>query len=249
MIGIYKVTNNINNKVYIGQSNQIEARWKKHCHRSLYDNGTDYNCVFYRAIRKYGLENFTFEVIEECKEEELDEKEKYWIKQYNSFLGFENCNGYNMTLGGQNNIPHKLTYKKVEEIQHLLLTTKISQTDIGNQYNISQVTVSQINCGLIWHNEELDYPLRNKKYKQNYCIDCGAKIGTRSTRCVSCAAKYNKLMHPQSKIKPNKEELLQIIKDNKGNFTKIGNLFGITGNAVRKWCKSYDLPYHSKDYK
>ena len=70
-------------------------------------------------------ENFTFEVIEECKKEELDEKEKYWIKQYNSFLGFENCNGYNMTLGGQNNIPHKLTYKKVEEIHKQILAINI----------------------------------------------------------------------------------------------------------------------------
>ena len=87
MIGIYKVTNNINGKVYIGQSDQIEMRWKRHRYRSLNNNGDDYNCIFYKAIRKYGLENFTFEVIEECNKEELNEKEKYWIKQYNSFLG------------------------------------------------------------------------------------------------------------------------------------------------------------------
>ena len=47
----------------------------------------------------------------------------------------------------------------------------------------------------------------------------------------------------------SKEELLEVILSYKGNFTKIGLHYGVSDNAVRKWCKSYDMPTHSKDYK
>ena len=90
---------------------------------------------------------------------------------------------------------------------------------------------------------------RQREHKLNYCIDCGTPISRNATRCLKCAAQHRGQTHPQSKIKPSKEELQQILQENKGNFTKVGKLFGITDNAVRKWCKSYDMPYHSKDYK
>lgn len=92
--GIYKITNLINGKVYIGQSRDIKRRWSSHRSDFLKDK-KDY--VLYRAFRKYGIENFSFEVIEKCSENELDEKEKFYIAEYDSFLG----DGYNMTLGGQ----------------------------------------------------------------------------------------------------------------------------------------------------
>lgn len=90
MIGIYLITNNLNNKKYVGQSLDIEDRWKRHIRDS---KKSDF--VIYRAIRKYGIENFSFEVLEECAADELNEKEIYWVDK----LGTYN-NGYNMTLGG-----------------------------------------------------------------------------------------------------------------------------------------------------
>jgi len=69
--GIYKITNIINNHAYIGESINIERRWNEHkrmlYHSSLYD-----------AFKKYGLENFTFEIIEECDRSRLNEQEDYW---------------------------------------------------------------------------------------------------------------------------------------------------------------------------
>ena len=94
MIGIYKITNNIDGKCYIGQSKDIEARWKKHI--SVYNNKTAPNYKLYRAMKKYGLSSFRFEIIEECEPEELNSREIYWIQYYDSFF-----NGYNMTLGGE----------------------------------------------------------------------------------------------------------------------------------------------------
>ena len=59
MIGIYKITNLINDKKYVGQSIHIDRRWKEH----IYQNR---NSAIHQAIEKYGIENFIFEIIEEC---------------------------------------------------------------------------------------------------------------------------------------------------------------------------------------
>lgn len=90
MMGIYKITNTINRKVYIGKSIDIEERWRQERYKQP-------NLHFANAVKKYGIENFSFEVLEECSEEQLDDKEKFYIKEYNSTD--ENL-GYNITSGG-----------------------------------------------------------------------------------------------------------------------------------------------------
>ena len=95
--GIYKIENVITHECYIGQSIHIEKRWLEHKQPSIYDNPNHYAYEYnlYKAFRKYGIENFEFTIIEECLQEELNQREKYWIKYYNSYN-----KGYNMTLGG-----------------------------------------------------------------------------------------------------------------------------------------------------
>lgn len=100
--GIYKIENLINGKVYIGQSSDIKTRWSDHKRTAKDSSRNGYNYPLYRAIRKYGFENFKFEIIEECLEEELNDKEKYYIQLYRSCINFEDSNGYNQTLGGDN---------------------------------------------------------------------------------------------------------------------------------------------------
>ena len=101
MTGIYKITNIKNNKSYIGQSIDIERRWRSHRTEPFNENSSQYNTIFYKAIRKYGIDNFTFEVLEECPAEQLDEKEKYWIEYYSTYSSQVNSKGYNMTSGGE----------------------------------------------------------------------------------------------------------------------------------------------------
>ena len=87
MIGIYKITNTINHKFYIGQSNNINRRFSEH------KNLNHEKCPsLLAAYKKYGVENFTFEVLEECKIEELDDREMYYIELLNP--------QYNRTKGG-----------------------------------------------------------------------------------------------------------------------------------------------------
>ena len=96
---IYKVTNNINNKVYVGKSIlNIHKRFKEHLNDSK--NLKLQHRPLYNAMKKYGQENFYVELIEEVDNSILDDREKYWINYYRSYVGFEDCCGYNATLGG-----------------------------------------------------------------------------------------------------------------------------------------------------
>lgn len=108
MIGIYKITNTKNDKAYIGQSVDIDKRVKTH-KRNI--NKIDIDTKFYRALRKYKWDNFSVEVLEECEIVDLDEREKYWIKYYDSYE-----NGYNSTEGGDFNPSHypELVKKRTE---------------------------------------------------------------------------------------------------------------------------------------
>jgi group I intron endonuclease len=98
-IGIYQIQNKLNGKNYIGQSNDIEKRWREH----LWDaRREDHGYLLYRAIRKYGEDNFDFLIIETFdiyNVDILNEREQYWIKFYNSFMDWSD-GGYNMTTGG-----------------------------------------------------------------------------------------------------------------------------------------------------
>ena len=103
MIGIYKYTNKINNHCYIGQSVDIERRKYSHNFSIKNEKAKDYNSQFHQAVRKYGIENFEFEIIaelhpEEYTKETLDSLERFFIEYYDSYN-----NGYNATLGGDDN--------------------------------------------------------------------------------------------------------------------------------------------------
>ena len=94
---IYKITNSINKKIYIGKTvRTVPVRFKEHLDRA----DENYQSYLYNAIRKYGQENFIVETIEEVNDEDINEKEKYWIHFYQSNL---KENGYNLTIGGDGN--------------------------------------------------------------------------------------------------------------------------------------------------
>ena len=81
---IYIITNNVNSKCYIGQTQvNIEHRWRQHKHSARYPEL--WSGILYKAMRKYGRENFSFEIIEECEIDKLCEREIYWISYYDTY--------------------------------------------------------------------------------------------------------------------------------------------------------------------
>lgn len=226
--GIYKIQNKINNKVYIGQSINIETRWRHH--KSYPLSSSHY--PIYRAFNKYGLENFDFSIIELCSVNELNEKEIYYIKKYNSYY-----KGYNQTTGGSgnSNFSLKLSNEDVEIIYDLLLNTTIPQKDIALQFSVGEDTISEINNGKTRINNNLNYPLRKKIKRKKFCLKCGKEILSSSTYCSNCIKIISRIVE-----RPNREELKQLIRTT--SFVQIGKKFNVTDNTIRKWCKSENLP-------
>ena len=79
--GIYKITNIKNNMCYIGQAKDIASRWNQHCKRGVGADTPTKNKI-YPAMLEYGIENFTFEIIEDCELEKLGEREKFWQEYF-----------------------------------------------------------------------------------------------------------------------------------------------------------------------
>ena len=99
---IYKVTNLINGHIYIGQTKySIRRRWKKHISDSYDEKKSNINSYLHSAIKKYGADNFKIELVEECEDDSLNERERFWISTLKSYVGFKDSVGYNLTLGGE----------------------------------------------------------------------------------------------------------------------------------------------------
>ena len=142
---IYKITNKINNKVYIGQTiRPVEERWKRHINDALH-NILDTH--FARAIRYYKPENFILEIIDTANDqEELNKKEQYWIQQYDSIN-----TGYNETdaiskCGGN-------TYKSKTAEERKKIGEKIRQSKLGGK----NPHATKVKCKNINTNEEYHF--------------------------------------------------------------------------------------------
>lgn len=161
---IYKITNLINGKVYIGQTKDPKRRRQEHFGLANSIIKEEENKILYKAMQKYGVENFTFEIIED-KIENYNERECYWIRFYHSKVP----NGYNMTDGGENppilkgedsyHATH--TQEEISQIKDLLKNTNISFQEIAKQFHYSDTyAIQRINQGIIWNDENENYPLR-----------------------------------------------------------------------------------------
>nr|DAU78885.1 MAG TPA: intron associated endonuclease [Caudoviricetes sp.] len=153
---IYKITNNITNKSYIGQSVCPERRFKEHYWKGKYNNSP-----IDLAMQKYGLENFSLTILEWC--EDYNEKEKYYIQYYNTLAP----NGYNLLEGGDEP-PHKYgedhpnsKYKqeKIEQIITDLQSKKFTLKQIQDKYNVPEHLVSSINRGATHRKNGIQYPI------------------------------------------------------------------------------------------
>ena len=119
MTGIYKITNTKTNKTYIGQSTNIPQRWHAHLHEIGHGRGLA------KYIPDATVQDFSFEIVELCAPEELDERERYWITHYDSYE-----DGMNRAEGGKDG-KHKLredTYRmrKVKE-RHEMIEKKVQE--------------------------------------------------------------------------------------------------------------------------
>lgn len=114
---IYKITNKINNKIYVGQTTRsLKARMSQYkwCVKNYITNNYNVGTVIIPAMAKHGFDNFAFEIIKICKTiDELNLSEIELIKELNSLVP----NGYNIELGGKNSPVLEYTRNKISEAQ------------------------------------------------------------------------------------------------------------------------------------
>lgn len=128
---IYKITNKVNGKSYIGQTRYtLEFRWRQHLHKRD-------NTYFHNAIKKYGPDNFQLEILEECPFSSLNEREMFYIAKYNTFK-----DGYNLTIGGDGN-RRLLLDNSYSEIKELYLSG-FSSNKIATLYNVDKASIVKI---------------------------------------------------------------------------------------------------------
>lgn len=132
MYCIYKAENKTNGKIYIGKTNDFGRRKTEH-----FSHNT--NHLFSRALNKYGIDNFGWEIIENFIEtlEQSNERERHWIKYYNTYFRSENSNGYNMTRGGDGGSDWNLRKVAAYTPDGILLKSFDMVTDAANFYGIS----------------------------------------------------------------------------------------------------------------
>jgi hypothetical protein len=90
----------------VGFDSQWPKRKREHISDALNTKSLGYHTVFHRAIRKYGFESFEWNVLYQSRDRDftLNEMERHFIMEYNTFTRFNNCNGYNLTLGGEGSL-------------------------------------------------------------------------------------------------------------------------------------------------
>lgn len=149
-IFIYKITNDVNDKMYIGQTiNPIEERFKRHINSAI---NNELNTHFARAIRKIGAEHFKIELIDTAtSQEELTEKEYYWIHYYDATHKGYNETENKLKCGGN-------TYASKTEEEMKIIREKIRQTKLGGK-NPKAVAVK---CRNIKTNEEFHFESLSK---------------------------------------------------------------------------------------
>lgn len=153
---IYKITNIINNKCYIGQTRDYKARFQGHklqLRKNIHDNP-----YLQYAWNKYGENAFTFEVLEYA--EDYNERERYYIKLYNST---DAKYGYNILEGGENppvRAHSMLSFDDVKEIQNMFLAGA-SLDEICLKFPlVTRGQIGKINSGKVWYDDSLVYPLK-----------------------------------------------------------------------------------------
>lgn len=205
---IYKITNTVNNKSYIGQTRQsIQFRWNQHTSKKD-------NTYFHNAIQKYGKDNFTIEILEECDVSELNEKEIFYIAKYDTFK-----NGYNLTIGGDGN-KRLLLDDKYDEIKELYLSG-FSSNKIATLYKVDKSTIVKILIGLGVKIRKNNLKINNQELQeliQDYKIGHSLRSLAKRYNCSAPALKdflIRKGVDVKNKysILEDKESQLNLIND------------------------------------
>lgn len=173
---IYAYRKKSNQKiVYVGQSTNIKIRHNQHIYYDPFNiNSKEYEYPLSRGVRKYGADEYELIILEEnILKENLNDREKYWIKFYDIYF-----NGYNQTIGGSYPTKPKFNEDIIDTIIEMLKDESFSFQDISNKTGVSLTHIYNINMGNRRKRDEINYPIRPNnakgskglKFSQEECV-------------------------------------------------------------------------------
>lgn len=194
---IYAYKKKSNQKiVYVGQTVNLKIRHKQHIFYDPFNiNNKEYDYPLSRGIRKYGEDEYELIILEEnIPKEKLNEREKYWIRFYDTCF-----NGYNQTIGGSYPAKPKFDENLINIIIDMLKDESFSFQDISNKTGVSIAHISNINKGNRRKHEEITYPIRQEnvkgskglKFSQDDCLQIHMEILKNDKSFTDIAKMFN----------------------------------------------------------
>ena len=231
---IYKITNQVNGKVYIGQTSlpSIQDRFDAHVKKA----NRHVNRYLYDAINHYGIDNFSIEELEHCDKDDLDNREIYWISYYQSN---NKAFGYNMTSGGGGgdtwiNNPHKK--ETIEKSKR----TKLRNGTYGKAAPKGTPSPNKYKFKVDIDSDELLLDICNFMSIEDMCEKYGVPRRILYLRCRHFFGKTptelrgDRLTHTNtSHIDLDREELADLISKNK-TIAEIAKVFNVSKETVRR---------------
>lgn len=192
MIGIYKITNKMNGKCYIGQSIDVEKRLREHKLRAFRGDektNKEYNKALYKALRKYGIEAFTYDILLECKKEQLDELEAKYILLFqsnNHRYGYNETSGYDQVihgLQGEKHPNHKLTTQDIYFIRECYK----QHFEKDKVYEMYKERINKTGFHKIWNNQtwkDIHQDVYTEENRQYYLYKRNSHPGSKNPRAL-----------------------------------------------------------------
>ena len=190
---IYTIENDVNGKLYVGQTVDPSTRWKAHRHKVLHTSAIN------KALKKYGVDSFDFVLLEACDSQyHLNEREVYWIETLSTI----SPHGYNLTGGGHSDVPGEETRRKMSAWQKgkkkLSEEQKKQISKFHQGKNVSKKTRTKIS---------LNSPYRNRTHcPKGHPLDkgntyvCTRKDGRKYRRCYICMKESNRRTYYRKKL-------------------------------------------------
>lgn len=205
---IYKITNKVDRKIYVGQTIQIlEDRWRKH-------RNVGSNCRYLkRAFNKYGIDNFEFKLICVCFDEDLDKYEIQYMEKYNSMVP----NGYNLRKGGNSGKHHEETKRKISESLKARTDIFRPKTNYRLGKHHSEETKKKISDAL----KGRTYMIKNKINAKNIIIK-----------------EKNIIIKEKIIIKINQYDLNNILVNSFNSIIEAANITQISRYSISKVCNN-----------
>lgn len=216
---IYKATNTINGKVYIGFDSNWPKRKQRHLSDSSNEKSKGFNDVFHKAIRKYGKENFDWQIIYQSKDSKhcLKSMEEYFIKENNSYIYFNNSNGYNMTLGGEG----MLGFKHSEKSK---IKNSVSSGKNFKVWHKDGELIEENHIKYFCVKNNLDYDSFKKLLHNKLFSYKGYYPYNNENNIAEALKKYNQRIKKSMEIMGSKHSKEHNIKTPSGEIIKIKNL-------------------------